>query len=79
MASNNLILFSFSIYSLIYCHGSDELIKVAPGEGKIPTNCIREQHEDANAFPRNHSPNFDLIFLSKFLYVLYCFVYKAQR
>ena len=31
-------------------------IKIAPGEGKIPTNLLREQHFDVRAFPKHH-PN----------------------
>ena len=31
-------------------------IKIAPGEGKIPTNLLREDDFDVRAFPRHH-PN----------------------
>ena len=36
------------------CPESDQPFKIAPGEGKIPTNRMREQHEDAKAFPKHH-------------------------
>ena len=29
-------------------------IKIAPGEGKIPTNLLREDHFDVRAFPKHH-------------------------
>ena len=29
-------------------------IQIAPGEGKIPTNLMREEHFDVQAFPRHH-------------------------
>ena len=31
-------------------------IKISPGEGKIPTNLLREDHFDVRAFPKHH-PN----------------------
>ena len=34
--------------------GSKESIKIAPGEGKIPTNMMREDNMDVKAFPRHH-------------------------
>ena len=34
--------------------GSDELIKIAPGEGKLPTNKMRQEHMDVQANPRHH-------------------------
>ena len=34
--------------------GSNKPIKIAPGEGKIPTNIMREENVDAKAFPRHH-------------------------
>jgi hypothetical protein len=36
--------------------GSREYIKIAPGEGKIPTNIMREEFMDVKAFPR-HFPS----------------------
>ena len=33
---------------------SKKSIVVAPGEGKIPTNIMREEHMDVKAFPRHH-------------------------
>ena len=42
--------------------GSTEKIKIAPGEGKIPTNMIREKVMDAKAFPR-HPPSGNLVFI----------------
>ena len=34
--------------------GSNITIKIAPGEGKIPTNMMRTEHMDVQAFPRHH-------------------------
>ena len=34
--------------------GSNKPIKIAPGEGKIPTNIMREENVDVKAFPRHH-------------------------
>ena len=34
--------------------GSNASIKIAPGEGKIPTPIMREEHMDVRAFPRHH-------------------------
>ena len=35
--------------------------QIAPGEGKIPTNLMREEHFDVKAFPKHHpSGNFGL-------------------
>ena len=34
--------------------GSNAAIKIAPGEGKIPSAIMREEHMDARAFPRHH-------------------------
>ena len=33
-----------------------ESVKIAPGEGKIPTSLLREEHFDVRAFPKHH-PN----------------------
>ena len=33
---------------------SKDSLKIAPGEGKIPTTQMREKHMDAKAFPRHH-------------------------
>ena len=37
-----------------YADGSNKPIKIAPGEGKIPTNIMREENVDVKAFPRHH-------------------------
>ena len=29
-------------------------IKIAPGEGKVPSNILREDHFDVKAFPKHH-------------------------
>lgn len=34
--------------------GAKDSIKIAPGEGKIPTNMMREEHVDVKAFPRHY-------------------------
>lgn len=36
------------------CHGTDDPIKIAPGEGKVPTKALREKDLDAKAFPKHH-------------------------
>ena len=38
----------------VSCLGADE-IKVAPGEGKIPTHRMRNKDEDVKAFPKHYS------------------------
>ena len=37
-----------------FCHGFNVPIKIAPREGKIPTNQIRENCVDVRANPRHH-------------------------
>lgn len=34
--------------------GSNAIVKIAPGEGKIPSNIMREEHMDVKANPRHH-------------------------
>ena len=29
-------------------------VKIAPGEGKVPSNILREDHFDVKAFPKHH-------------------------
>ena len=43
-----------SIQVAVTGDGSEESVKIAPGEGKISTNMIREDHMDVKAFPRHH-------------------------
>jgi hypothetical protein len=46
--------------------GKNGNIKIAPGEGKIPTNLMREEHFDVEAFPKHYpSGKFGLHFLRK--------------
>ena len=40
--------------AMVTADGSKEPIKIAPGEGKIPTNIMREEFMDVKAFPRHH-------------------------
>ena len=43
-------------------------IQIAPGEGKIPTNLMREEHFDVKAFPKHHpSGKFGLHHMRKYM------------
>ena len=43
-----------SVPLTIAANGANQAIKIAPGEGKIPTNMMREEFIDVKAFPRYH-------------------------
>ena len=52
--------------------GAKDSIKIAPGEGKIPTNMMREKHMDVKAFPRHHpSGNFGFNHEREFILTLF--------
>ena len=40
-----------SVSMTISTEKSNEVLKYAPGEGKIPSNRMREEHSDVKAFP----------------------------
>ena len=40
--------------SPIYKEDGKTSIKIAPGEGKVPSNILREDHFDVKAFPKHH-------------------------
>ena len=53
-------------------------IKIAPGEGKIPTNLLREEHFDVRAFPKHH-PNGQFGFHHERKHKLSAQIYFDQR
>ena len=49
-----IVVNTWSVAVKVTADGSKDSIKIAPGEGKIPTNMMREKFMDVKAFPRHH-------------------------
>ena len=76
--TNNVIMNSGKSTIRKACQEGAQSIKIAPGEGKVASITLREEHTDVKAFPRHHlSGKFGLNYQRKFK--IYPQMYFSQR